>query len=67
MKRLSDDTVEYENDAELVVKEIHDALMDQGYNASDALILMRGSRSPNADTPVLDRILTPDMVDWLTR
>lgn len=69
MKRIDDHTIEYESDAELVVKEIHDLLLDQGHSPGEALIILRGSRVPaglRSETPTLDRVLTPEFVTWLT-
>src|SRR5437016_2642666 len=43
--RIDDRTVELSDQA-LLVREIHDLLLDQGYSQGDALILLRGSRAP---------------------
>lgn len=68
MRRIDEHTVHFDNDVELVISEIHDLLLDQGYSQGDALILLRGSRVPEglrSPTPVLDAALTPELASWL--
>lgn len=67
MKRIDRNTVEL-SEQELLVHEIHDLLLDQGYSQGDAMILLRGSCVPvglRSPTPMLDKLLTPEFVDWL--
>jgi hypothetical protein len=68
MKRIDANTVEL-NDQECLFKELFDLQLDQGYNQSDALGNLTGSRVPfglRSDTSTLDSLLTSDFVAWLT-
>jgi hypothetical protein len=67
MKRIDDRTVEL-TDQEMLIEEIHDLLMDQGFSQGDALITLRGSRVAEglrSPSPILDAVLTPEFADWL--
>jgi hypothetical protein len=68
MIRIDEDTAEF-TDAELLVREIHELLLDQGHSQGDAMIMLRGALVPEGlrtPTPLLDAVLTPEFVDWLT-
>ena len=52
------------DDKERIVHEVFDLLVDSGLSESDAVIFLRGSRVPG-ETRHLDRVLTPEFVDWL--
>jgi hypothetical protein len=65
--RLSEEEV-YLTDPEMLIEDIVDRLMDQGMTASDAVILIRGSRiTPDEQSPAtyLDRVLSPEFVLYL--
>ena len=67
MVRLSEEEV-YLTDAELLIEDIVDRMMDQGMSASDAVIMIRGSRvEPDEQSPAafLDRVLSPEFVMYL--
>lgn len=55
---------------EAVVSEIHSNLMDAGHSQGDALILLRGARTPEGlrspgHNEVLDQVLTAEFAAWL--
>jgi hypothetical protein len=68
MKRIDDHSVEL-SEAEMVVSEIMDVLLDQGMCPGCALIMIRGAevedgvRSP---TPTLDSVLSVEFSAYLT-
>lgn len=56
-------------DLEMLVSEIHSNLMDLGFCQGDAVVMLRGSAIPEGlqqEQPVLDRVLDPLFVAWLT-
>jgi hypothetical protein len=68
VERLNDREVLL-TDAEILIEEIIDILMDQGRSASDAVILIRGaqvSEGLRSPTPELDKVLTPEFVLYIT-
>jgi hypothetical protein len=59
MKRVSDDTVEFTHD-ELIIREIHDLLLDQGYDQGTATDMIFGCEVPiylRSKTPTLDKVM----------
>lgn len=57
---------------ELILLAVQRNLMDLGYDQGEALIMMRGSRVPEGlrdedAAAVLDPVLSPELVDWMTR
>jgi uncharacterized protein YoaH (UPF0181 family) len=70
--RIHDDgeMIELHTCAEQVIMEIVNAMMDQGMDAGEAIILIRGSRIPEGrrttPNPMTDETLTPEYVGWLT-
>lgn len=53
--------------AEAVLVEIMDNLLDRGFTQGDAMIVLRGSDLPlRHPCPVLDEVLTPEFVAYLT-
>jgi len=54
---------------EQLVSELYNIQLDQGHGCLEAMIVLRGAEIPpglQSDTPVLNRVLTPELVDWLT-
>lgn len=57
---------------ELILLAVHGNLMDLGYDQGEALIMLRGSRVPDGlrdkeAEDILGPILTPELVEWMTR
>ena len=67
MIRLDSQTVELSDD-EMLISEIVEVLLDQGYSQGDAVILIRGSKVADrlrTPTPFLDQVLTPEFTSYL--
>lgn len=67
MKRLGPREVEL-TEAEDLIKEIHDLLVDQGYGPAAAVDLIIGSNIPpylRTETPTLDSAVTADFIAYL--
>lgn len=67
MRRINARTVEL-TEAEDLIKEIHDLLMDQGYDPHWATDLILGSSVPpylRTGTPTLDAVVTPEFIAYL--
>ena len=68
MRRIDDTTVEL-NEQERLFAELFNLQLDQGVGLAEAIARLSGAvvtpglRSP---TPMLDAVLTPDFVEWLT-
>lgn len=67
MKRLDVRTVAL-TEAEQLLVEIHDLLMDQGFGVVEAVELLLGSKVPihlKAETPALDAAISPEFIAYL--
>lgn len=65
MKRIDDSTVEL-TDAEQVVKDVHDRLLDRGYGMREATTFLTGADLPiRSEAPYLEAVLTPQFVEYL--
>lgn len=67
MKRIDSSTVEF-TDEELLVTEIFELLLDQGYSQGTAVDLIFGCSIPGnlrSETPNLDKVMTADFVAYL--
>ena len=54
--------------AEMIIVEIIDNLLEQGFSQGDALILIRGIAVPeglHTPCPVLEEVLTPEFTDYI--